>query len=60
MDCPKLTEQDIKAYGEAYEHIKDFKTVHKRQLAKFIAEEERKKLFEQLKAEWEEKYEAGE
>ncbi len=50
MDCPKLSEELISAYGEAYEHIKDYRTVFRRQLAKLLAEEERRKHYEKIKA----------
>jgi hypothetical protein len=54
-DCPQMREDLIQAYSEAYEYIKDFKTVEKRWLVQVREEEERKRRYEKIKAELESK-----
>ena len=48
-DCPNLSKEDIKWYGEIYEHIKNFKTVSKRITAKLIAEDEFEKKMKEVR-----------
>jgi len=36
-DCPQLSEEDIRKYGDIYRHIRDFKQSPKTQTAKLIA-----------------------
>src|SRR5919202_1914183 len=48
-DCPQIREELIQAYGEAYEHIKDFKTVEKRWLVQVREEEELKRRYEKIR-----------
>jgi len=41
-DCPKLSEEDIRKYGDIYRNIRDFKKFPKSQTARLIA----KSIFE--------------
>ena len=51
-DCEKISDEDIKKYGDIYRHLKEYRNVGRSQTAKLLA----KDSFEKMKERAREKY----